>query len=197
MQPRPALREVYAAGHVMLLSVWARGATLSFWGIQIRGKRQHSKSSLDVKPMSPGLHTLNLSTLTQGLVGFLRKGLFAWCTAVLKFWAQVIVLSHLPLARIPHASTHSLCKARPHVISPGWPPSGYVVEDDLEFLISLSPPLEGWVIGTPSNILGAKPRALCSGSSLPTELCSQPLWSLRLAFRPRALFQNKSLYLFM
>lgn len=76
--------------------------------------------------------------------------------SVLKFWAQVIVLSHLPLARIPYASTHSLCKARPHVTSPGWPPSGYVVEDDLEFLISLSPPLEGWVTGTPSNILGGQ-----------------------------------------
>lgn len=59
----------YAVGHVMLLSVGAQGATLSFWGIQILGgKRQHSKSSLDMKPLSPGLHISNLSSLTRGLV---------------------------------------------------------------------------------------------------------------------------------
>lgn len=98
-------------------------------------------------------------------VWFLGKGLFAWCPAVLKLWAQEIFLSHLPLVRIPYCFHSLLVWSQGLIYNPGWPPSGYVVEDDLGFKIILPLPLQccdyRHALQYPVFVvLRAKPRAL-------------------------------------
>lgn len=106
-------------------------------------------------------------------------------SAVLPLYSRPQWLScpALPQLRCHHASAHPFFWNMVSC-SPGWPPSSYVVEDDLEFLILLPLLRECWnyrhALQHPVSVgLGIEPRALRMGNTQATVQCPQPykVWS--------------------